>query len=314
MKTLKDYHPIVSLVYFLSVLILTMMTRNPIWVVSCFIFALIYFLRIKGLSAILLQFLYFIPMLVMIVVINSIFNGLGLTVLFYLGEGNPITLENIMFGVFSALALFNVFLWFSTYNSLLTSDEILSVLGHKLPTIGLALSMIIKYIPDTLKQGKEILLNQKSMLGKKKLNSRQKLKFGLAMLTVLLSWSMENALETADSMRAKGYPSKTRISYSQSKFNPRDLNFLIIILGLLIIHIVFALSGSMRFTYYPFITWQGKSTHHIKQIFTFVSLGALLSLPLANDFIDWIRWHIIQKKELDNQEAIDSGIVIYEYD
>lgn len=289
-----------------------MLTRNPIWVSTLFLFANIYNIKTKGFKAHLLQLLYFIPMLIIIVAVNSYFNGLGLTLLFNLGQGNPITLENVMYGLFSALALFNVFLWFSCYNSLLTSDEILSVLGNKLPTIALALSMIIKYIPDTFRQGKEILLNQKSMLGRKKLNSKQKLHFAIRMLTILLSWSMENALETADSMKAKGYPSDQRISYSQSKFNKRDLRLIILILALLFLHLIFAINGPINFVYYPLLSWQGAFANPIRQSITFLSLAVILILPLTLSLFDWLAWIKIKKNERSTQKDIKSGIIFYE--
>ena len=312
MRSLRDYHPLVSLLYFISVLTLSMMTRNPIWVTLCFVFSGFYVVRLHGVKRLLKSLLTFMPMLALIVFINRYFNSLGLTVLFYLGEGKPITVENLSYGVFSGLALFTVFLWFTSYNSMLSSDEILAIFGKRLPTIGLSLSMILKYIPDTIEQGTEISLNQKAMLGQEKLSNSQKAKFAARMLTVLLSWSMENSLETADCMLAKGYPSKNRISYSRNCFNKRDLRMVLSFCGIFILHMITAFSGAIKFNYYPYLTWNGLESNRILLSGAICSLILLLVLPAMLDLFQWFIWRRILKQEKETERRIKSGIIIYE--
>ncbi|MDI9490948.1 MAG: energy-coupling factor transporter transmembrane component T [Bacillota bacterium] len=312
MRSLRDYHPLVSLLYFIFVLTLSMMTRNPIWVTLCFVFSGFYVMLLHGVKRLLKSLLTFVPMLALIVFINSYFNSLGLTVLFYLGEGKPITIENLSYGVFSGLALFTVFLWFTSYNSMLSSDEILAVFGKRLPTIGLSLSMILKYIPDTIEQGTEISLNQKAMLGQEKLSNSQKAKFAARMLTVLLSWSMENSLETADSMLAKGYPSKNRISYSRNRFNKRDLTMIILFLVIFSLHLSFAFGGAVKFSYYPFLKWQGLEGNSFILFSAIISLIVMLLLPILLDMYNWFSWRKIFKQEKASENQIKTGIIIYE--
>lgn len=312
MRSLRDYHPLVSLLYFIFVLTLSMMTRNPIWITLCFVFSGFYVMRLHGIKRLLKSLLTFIPMLALIVFINSYFNSLGLTVLFYLGEGKPITVENLSYGVFSGLALFTVFLWFTSYNSMLSSDEILAIFGKRLPTIGLSLSMILKYIPDTIEQGTEISLNQKAMLGQEKLSHSQKAKFAARMLTVLLSWSMENSLETADSMLAKGYPSKNRISYSRNRFNKRDLTMIILFLAIFSWHLSFAFGGAIKFSYYPFLKWQGLEGNSFILFSAIISLIVMLLLPILLDMHNWFSWRKILKQEKASENQIKTGIIIYE--
>ncbi|HHU53488.1 MAG TPA: energy-coupling factor transporter transmembrane protein EcfT [Clostridiaceae bacterium] len=312
MHSLKDYHPGVSLLYFFCVLTCSMMTRNPIWVLLCLIFAIIFVIQLKGFKHFLLQLFYFLPMLIFIVFMNSYFNSLGLTVLFYLGRGSPVTAENLTYGVISGLALLTILLWFTCFNSLISADQILIIMGKSFPTIGLSLAMIIKFIPDTIKQGREVLLNQKAMLGKQELTGNQKVKFAARMITVLLSWSMENSLETADSMLAKGYPSKNRINYSREHLNSSDLGLLITMLILFIIHLISAFSGSIKFTYYPFLKWSGFATNKNMLIISLVSLSLILAFPLVLDIINRYKWQKILKQEQNMQQQIIDGIIVYE--
>lgn len=312
MQSLKDYHPIVSFLYFICVLTCSMITRNPIWVLLCLIFAVIYVIQLKGIKYFLFQLLYFFPMLIFIIFMNSYFNSLGLTVLFYLGKGSPVTVENLTYGLISGLALFTILLWFICFNSLLTADEILAIMGKRLPTIGLSLAMIIKFIPDTIKQGREVLLNQKAMLGEQKLTGQQKVKFAARMLTVLLSWSMENSLETADSMLAKGYPAKNRINYSREHFNLGDAGMILTMLLLFIGHLMCAFSGSIKFAYYPFLNWTGLTTNRILLMISLISLCLILIFPLILDMINWFKWQKILKQEQTMQQQIIDGIIVYE--
>ncbi|NLJ71161.1 MAG: hypothetical protein GX328_06850 [Clostridiaceae bacterium] len=312
MQSLKDYHPIASLFYFVCVLTCSMITRNPIWVLLCLIFAMIYVIQLKGLKYFLLQVLYFLPMLIFIVFMNSYFNSLGLTVLFYLGKGSPVTVENLTYGIISGLALFTILLWFICFNLLLSADDILAIMGKRLPTIGLSLAMIIKYIPDTIKQGREVLLNQKAMLSEQQLTGKQKVKFATRMLTVLLSWSMENSLETADSMLAKGYPAKNRVNYSREYFNSTDAGLILTMVILFLGHLICAFSGSIKFAYYPFLNWTGLTTNRILLIGSLLSLSLILVFPLLLDIINWFKWQRILKQEQIMQQHIVDGIIVYE--
>ncbi|NLM19812.1 MAG: energy-coupling factor transporter transmembrane protein EcfT [Clostridiaceae bacterium] len=312
MQSLKDYHPTVSLFYFISVLTCSMITRNPIWVLLCLIFAIIYVIQLKGFKHFLFQLIYFLPMLIFIVFMNSYFNSLGLTVLFYLGRGSPVTVENLTYGVISGLALFTIFLWFICFNLLLTADQILAIMGKRLPTIGLSLAMIIKFIPDTIKQGREVLLNQKAMLGEQKLSGKQKVKFAARMLTVLLCWSMENSLETADSMLAKGYPGKNRINYSREHFNSGDAGLISTVLILFVVHLICAFSGPIKFAYYPFLNWSGLAADRILRIISLLSLFLILVFPLLLDIINWFKWQRVFKQEQTMQKHINNGIIVYE--
>ena len=49
-------------------------------------------------------------------------------------------------------------------------------------------------------------------------------------LSIMITWSLENAIETADSMKSRGHGLKGRTSYSLYKFDKRDAIMLCAIL------------------------------------------------------------------------------------
>ncbi len=289
-----------------------MLTQNPIWVLSSFSFASLYYIEIYNIKKYLKHLLFFVPLLLFIIFMNSFFNGLGLTVLFTVGKGNPITLESILYGLFNGLLLCSIYLWFASYHRLLSNDEWIGIMGYRFPTIGLAISMIMKYVPDTISQGEQILYQQKAMLGDEKLNTKQKMNFAARLLTVLLSWSMENSLDTADSMAAKGYPSEKRRNYNKDYLTSRDKLTFLLLSGFFILQLILTLLGNSKFIYYPFLKWQGRDRGLIENMITICSLFFIYAFPLFLNLYYFLQWKWLSGRKESREQSQKKGIVIYE--
>ncbi|NLZ71286.1 MAG: energy-coupling factor transporter transmembrane protein EcfT [Clostridiaceae bacterium] len=312
MKLFYDYHPKVRLIYFSTILIISMLTINPIWVSLTFIFSSIALIDLYDFKFYLKRLFSMLPILILLILMNTIFNSRGLTVLFHLVEGKPITLEALLYSFFSGLALISILLWFHTWNNFIKSDEILEIFGQKLPTIGLMLSMILKYIPDTVKEANAITLNQKALLGEEKLKKQDRIKLSISLFSILLSVSMENALQTADSMQSKGYPSENRKTYVKNQFNSKDRFLSIIFVSLFLLHIITLIFGGSKFAYYPFIIWQNFEQNFYISILSVMSFSFILVFPYILNIIDRLKWKKILEKEKINSKQIKSGLIIYE--
>ena len=77
------------------------------------------------------------PLLLFSAVLNPLFNHEGATILTYLPDGNPLTLESMLYGVSAAAMMVTVILWFSCYNSVMTSDKFLYLFGRVIPALSL---------------------------------------------------------------------------------------------------------------------------------------------------------------------------------
>lgn len=71
-------------------------------------------------------------------------------------NGNPITLEAILYGVFIGAMLIAVMYWFSCFNYIMTSDKLL-LLGNVSPKISLVISSALRFIPLLKVQAKEFV-------------------------------------------------------------------------------------------------------------------------------------------------------------
>lgn len=216
-------HPAVNLFYFLLVLLTTMFVSHPVLLVLSFLGAAAYAIRLKGWKQVIrFNLLATLPAMVIVAFINPAFNHYGVTTLFYLKTG-PVTVEAIVYGVVLASMLFIAILWFSCYNVVMTTDKFVYLFGRVIPSLSLILSMVFRFVPRFGQQMKVIRNGQKAVgRDMKNGNVFQKIKYGITLLSILITWALENAIDTSDSMSARGYGLKGRTAFSIFRFDRRD--------------------------------------------------------------------------------------------
>ena len=109
MNEFAKFHPIVNFIYFAFVILFAMFLMNPICLIISFISSFGYSIILNGKNAIKFN-LYMLPIALVAVFINVLFNHEGTTILTYFSNGEPLTLESIIYGVASALMLILLFL------------------------------------------------------------------------------------------------------------------------------------------------------------------------------------------------------------
>ena len=66
-------------------------------------------------------------MILFIVILNPLINHQGENVLFYIND-SMVTVESIIYGVSTGVMMINMFLYFSSFNKIMTRDKIISAL------------------------------------------------------------------------------------------------------------------------------------------------------------------------------------------
>lgn len=84
----------VNFIYFVLVAGITMFSMAPLFLAAAFIGAWIYSLLLKGRAALKMNLTLSIAMVLIMVLINMLFNNNGATALFYIGDSR-ITLESM---------------------------------------------------------------------------------------------------------------------------------------------------------------------------------------------------------------------------
>lgn len=282
MKEFKNYHPFVNFIYFLFVIVFSVFFMHPLCLLISLFTGILYFKKsIK-------TFLYLIPVILITSLINPLFNHEGNTVISYFPSGNPLTLESIIYGVFASMMLFCVIIWFSSFNEVMTSDKITYLFGRILPSLSLIFSMTLNFIPRFKKKFKDIYTVQKHLYKSSvKQSFFGKLRLLVKVVSIMITYSLENCVETADSMKARGYGQKKRTSFSIYAFTKRDVFMLVstLISGLIIIFGIF--SGKFTASYFPIIK--------IAQINEYMAVYLLMCLmPLIIELREVIKWKSIK--------------------
>lgn len=287
MHIFQSYHPAVAAIYFAAVIIFSVILMHPVFLAISFAAALAYALYLKGMKAIKFCLAFVIPAFIVLALINPMFNHRGMTILFYT-QYNPITLESILYGLAAAAMLVTVVVWFISYNEVMSSDKFIYLFGKLSPAVALIISMTLRLVPRLKHQIQEIAAAQRT-IGKDMSGGGllARIKHGLAILSSLISWALENSIETADSMKARGYGLRGRTSFSIFRFTLRDGVALGILSGCIAGCAVIAAGGGIAFQYYPYLKWAEAGP-------VFVAAALLYALlcffPLILEAVELIKW------------------------
>lgn len=226
MKNFNTLHPICSFAYFLCVILLVLLCRNPIVMLEACIGALLYLWMLEEKKAIT-AVRPMLPIVFFILLANMLTNHRGVTYLFFLFN-QWITLESGCYGLTAGLSLMALVLWFGCCQEVLTSDKFLYLFGQAAPGTALLISMAMNLIPKLEAELGEIRDCQE-LLYPDTQGKMEKLKTALRHVSTLLGWSLENAVEQTDSMKARGYGIKRRTTFHLFRFETRDGQFLMLL-------------------------------------------------------------------------------------
>ena len=259
-------HPAVSISYFVLVIGVSVFVPHPVLLACSVLGALALCLLLRGGQGILRLLAGLLPLALIAAAINPLFNHQGVTIIGYLG-GNPVTREALLYGAALACLLVAMLLWFTCYNQVITTEKFLAVFGRVIPSLALTISMALRFFGRYLRQLKAITAAQRGLADRRgtgtvlsgaadktvpvPLLSAARLRSSFAVLSILTSWALESALDTADSMHARGYGLPGRSVYRPFRFTARDAIALALILACATIVIVALTSGVVSAQYLP---------------------------------------------------------------
>ena len=276
------YHPSVIFLYLAAVLVCMMFSMQPVYLLISFLAGSMYAVYLGGTRKYFSSLSFLLMMFAVIALLNPLFNHRGLTVLFYLFD-EPVTLEAFVYGLCAGLKLLSVFIWFSCYAALMTNDKFLYLFGRILPTTALMVSMTLKLIPQTAYRAR-CVMNAQDGMNMRQEKKKQRFKNALRTASVLMGWSMEDSVETADSMRARGYGAKKRTTFSPFKLERHDILSLVVICGLAGLSVASILVIGGTFMYYPYLAGIEEN------IWAYIPYGLLLFYPLILEGKERLAW------------------------
>jgi len=246
-RSLEDYHPRAVGLYFLAVTCIAVFSMNPVIVAESLAGSLLLYLVRHGFRDGKTH-LGTLGLFVVLTLVNPVVSHNGVTPLFVVNH-NPVTLEALLFGAFTAAMITGTLYWFRSFSEIMTSDKLLCLFGALSPKLALLFSMALRYVPHFRRQSERVQASQRAMGLYKEDNLIDAARGGTRVFSILLTWALENGIVTADSMAARGYGLGRRSSYTIFLFRRRDLVFLLF--SLLLTAATIAGSFRLGYSYYP---------------------------------------------------------------
>ena len=247
-----DCHPAVNFLFFAIAITCSMCLMHPVCLLFSLAGAVWYTARLRGTKALIGYLRWIIPMMAMAALVNPAFVHQGVTLLAYLPSGNPLTLESILYGLAAGCMLGAVALWFSCLSAVMTSDKFIYLFGRVIPALSLVLSMTLRFVPrfkaqlDTVRQA-QFCIGRDVSTG----SVWQRARKAITIFSIMVTWALENAIETADSMKSRGYGLKGRTSFSLYRMEERD-RFALLWLGFCGMYLFCGcLAGGLKWWYFP---------------------------------------------------------------
>ena len=219
-------------------------------------------------------------MVALVAVANPLFSASGSTLVAQLGP-MAIYQESIAYGACAGALLVAVVLWFEDAACVLTQDRLLQLGARALPTVTLVTSMAAQMVPQLLDRAQTVRAATLSTTAAAPQGSRDR---GVRVADQLMSWSMEDSIERADAMRARGWGAADRRScYLPDSFRNSDALALagIVLLAAASALLVFVACSQWHF--YPtmprLVAWWG-----------YVPYMVLALLPTVLDLGQRVRW------------------------
>ena len=282
------YHPLVNFMYFALVLSFSMVFMHPVCLAVSLLCALAYSVYLNRRKAVSFSLKYMLPALILTALINPLFNHAGVTILGYFRSGNPLTLESIIYGAAAAVMLVTVISWFSCFNVVITSDKFVYLFGRAVPAMSLILAMSLRLAPRFKAQARAIS-NAQRCVGRdiSSGNIIRRAGSGMKIISILVTWALEDAIDTADSMKGRGYGLPGRTAFSIYRFDKRDA---MTMLGLLVCGayiIAGALLGGLRFRYFPMVAG---ATTGLFAYSLFFAYFAMCIVPVVLNIVEDRKW------------------------
>jgi energy-coupling factor transport system permease protein len=232
-------------------------------------------------------FFFMIVSGLIIIIFNPLFNERGRHILFEIFQ-HRFTLEAVMYGATTALSIVGVLALFVSYNEIMTPNKLFYLFSKFLPQFAILLMLTLRFIPLMRRRLEEIAAIQASK-GISVLNGswKNRTKSGLLYVQVLLTYSLEEAIQTADSMNARGYGQGKRSTYEYFKFKKSDTIAMIYLMA------VFIATLYGRFTGYGILTVYPMMESFQLSVMDMVTTGEFLlflGFPLFVDIGGIIRW------------------------
>ncbi|ABI68357.1 energy-coupling factor transporter transmembrane component T family protein [Syntrophomonas wolfei] len=260
---IHSLHPLTTLSYVSVITILSLIFYHPLYLAALLLPAALVIVSSGHYKEWSIYLKLSVSLIILIVVLNMLFSREGETVLFslqlYSGMA-PInlSLEALGFAAGMGLRLLVIITAFCLYSQAIDPDRMLrAVAGLGKGKTALAIILSTRLLPQFLRDFRRIMeISQCRGVDPYKGNLWQRTCRLKPVISVLFSSSLEQALELAESMYARGYGSGARSQRQADLWRPRDFLILLALIIAFFCGIRAYGQGWSNFAYYPHLNWE----------------------------------------------------------
>lgn len=285
-------HPAVSLLFFAAAIVFGCIFMHPLYSIVGMISSAVYYALIAKRKSIK-TFAFLFAVFVVVTAINPLLNTSGKTVLFYVAK-RPYTHEALLYGACLAAIAAIVILQAACFAKIMTADKFTALFAKLAPSISLLFVMVLRLVPGYFRKAKQISDARMSIgKGMKTGSKKQNIIAGATILSSLTSWSLESGVETADSMKSRGYGAGRRTSYRLFVMKAGDWIILAAVSLCTAALIFIAARGGTHVNFTP--VYEAADIRGICGIGAIIYL-VLLWIPIFLHIKEEAAWHILRSK------------------
>lgn len=223
-----SYHPMINLIYFVAAITCTVCFKHPIFLTIGYLCAFVYSVKLGGWKMFLLN-LAFLLLAFGYAARYASYEHFGLTVLAVNMIDNQITLESLVYGLVNGFVFATVCMWCCCIFMLITADKIVYLFGRISPKLSLFISILLRTVPRVKVRAKRIEISREGIgKGIVQGNLWEKFLHLLSLISILITWTMEDFVESSNSMKSRGYSLRGRTAFSIYRFDNRDRSLVVV--------------------------------------------------------------------------------------
>lgn len=273
-----SYHPMINLIYFVTAIVCAVNFDHPVYLAVSFLCAFVYSIKLNGKRSLIFN-LCLIPLIFAYAAWYSYYNHFGITSLRMNFIGNQITLEAVTVGIVRGTKIAAVLMIFSCIFAVVSADKVVYLFGRISPRLSLYLSIILRFVPRVKQRARRIELSRRG-IGKGCFQGKpwQCLMHMCSFVSILITWTLEDFMDSAASMKCRGYSLRGRSAFSIYRFDNRDRGFVIAVFACLTVTLMAVAFNQTSIQYNPIIMMNRMTG---MSLVFYVVYAVLLLLPMG---------------------------------
>lgn len=272
-----SYHPMINLIYFVTAIACAVNFDHPVYLAISFLCAFAYSIKLNGKRSLVFN-LCLIPLIGAYAAWFSYYHHFGITSLRMNFIGNQITLEAVTVGIVRGTKIATVIMIFSCIFAVVSADKVVYLFGRISPCLSLYLSILLRFVPRVKQRARRIELSRRGIgKGCFQGNLLQCLLHMCSFLSILITWTLEDFMDSAASMKCRGYSLRGRTAFSIYRFDNRDRSFVIAVFACITVTLMAVAFNQTSIQYNPMIMMNRVTG---MSVVFYIVYGILLLLPM----------------------------------